>query len=40
VLGTELDFENSFELTFELGGMMNPSVVDRYRTLAYLYMED
>jgi hypothetical protein len=40
VLGTELDFQQSLELTFELGGQMNPWIVDRYRTLAYLYLED
>jgi hypothetical protein len=40
VLGTELDFQRSMELTFELGGQMNPWIVDRYRTLAYLYLED
>ncbi len=38
VLGTELDFERSFSLTFELGGQQNPWVVDRYRTVAYLYL--
>lgn len=40
VLGLELEFQQSLELTFELGGQMNPGVVDRYRTLAYLYLDD
>jgi hypothetical protein len=40
VLGTELEFQEVLGLTFELGGQMNPSVVDRYRTVAYLYLAD
>lgn len=40
VLGTELEFQQSLDLTFELGGTMNPTVVDRYRTVAYLYLDD
>ena len=38
VLGTELDFQHALQLTFELGGQMNPSIVERYRTVAYLYL--
>ncbi|HKU45029.1 MAG TPA: DUF2961 domain-containing protein [Polyangiales bacterium] len=40
VLGTELQFEQSLDLTFELGSQMNAAVIDRFRTLAYLYLED
>jgi hypothetical protein len=40
VLGTELDFDKSLEMTFELGGAQNPSIVDRHKTVAYLYMAD
>jgi hypothetical protein len=40
VLGTELDFEQSLEMTFELGGSQNPSIVDRHKSVAYLYMAD
>jgi hypothetical protein len=37
VLGTELDFSESLQLTFELGGSQNPGIVDRLRTIAFLY---
>lgn len=37
VFGTELDFASSLQLTFDLGGSQNPEVVDRLRTVAYLY---
>jgi hypothetical protein len=37
VLGTELDFASSLELAFELGGSGNPGVVERLRTVAFLY---
>jgi hypothetical protein len=40
VLGTELDFEKSLQLTFELGGAGNPAVVDRHKTVSYLYLAD
>ena len=40
VLGNELDFDDSLSLSFELGGQMNPWLVDRYRTLAYLYLSE
>jgi hypothetical protein len=40
VLGTELDFQSSLRSTFELGGAANPSIVDRFRTVAYLYLAD
>jgi Protein of unknown function (DUF2961) len=39
VLGNELEFDASLSLSFELGGEMNPWVVDRYRTLA-LYLDE
>ncbi|MFI5307853.1 MAG: DUF2961 domain-containing protein [Polyangiales bacterium] len=38
VLGTELDFHSSLRETFELGGAANPSIVDRFRTVAFLYL--
>jgi hypothetical protein len=38
VLGTELDFESSLELSFELGGVANPWTVTRHRTLAFFYL--
>jgi hypothetical protein len=37
VLGRELDFQESLELTFELGGAANPSIVERHKSVAYLY---
>jgi len=37
VLGTELDFHSSLDLRFELGGAANPQIVDRIRTVAFLY---
>lgn len=37
VLGTELDFQSSLDLRFELGGAANPQIVDRIRTVAFLY---
>jgi hypothetical protein len=40
VLGTELDFEHDLELTFELGGAQNPQIVDRHKTVSYLYLAD
>ncbi|HKP62713.1 MAG TPA: DUF2961 domain-containing protein [Polyangiales bacterium] len=40
VLGTELDFDKSLEMTFELGGAANPSIVDRHKSIAYLYLAD
>jgi hypothetical protein len=40
VLGTELDFQSSIELKFELGGMHNPQIVHRIRTLAYSYLAE
>jgi hypothetical protein len=40
VLGTELDFEKSLDMTFELGGAQNPAIVDRHKSIAYLYMAD
>lgn len=38
VLGRELDFEKSLELTFELGGAGKPSIVERHKSVAYLYL--
>jgi hypothetical protein len=40
VLGRELDFQKSLELTFELGGAGNPSIVERYKSVAYLYLDE
>ena len=40
VLGTELDFRSSLEMTIELGGAANPSLVELHRTTAYLYLAD
>jgi hypothetical protein len=40
VLGRELDFQESLELTFELGGAANPSIVERHKSVAYLYMAE
>ncbi len=40
VLGTEIDFQSSLEQTFELGGAANPGIVDRLRTVAFLYLAD
>ena len=37
VLGTELDFSESLRLAFELGGSRNPGIVERIRTIAFLY---
>lgn len=37
VLSTELDFQSSLELSFELGGVSNPEIVDQLDTVAYLY---
>jgi hypothetical protein len=37
VLGTEIDFTNSMELSFELGGAENPQIVDQVTTVAYYY---
>jgi hypothetical protein len=37
VLGTELDFHDALALDFELGGAGNPQIVDRIRTVAFLY---
>lgn len=37
VLGTELDYAKSIQLTFDLGGSQNPEIVQRLRTVAYLY---
>jgi hypothetical protein len=39
VLGTELDFERSLELTYELGGAGNPEIVELHKTIAYLYLD-
>lgn len=38
VLGTELDFTSSIDLTFERGGANNPQIADLHRTVAYVYM--
>ena len=38
VLGSELDFERRCELTFELGGAGNPSIVQRHRSVAFYYL--
>jgi hypothetical protein len=40
VLGRELDFSQSLELTFELGGAANPWIVERHKSVAYLYLDD
>jgi hypothetical protein len=40
VLGTELDFQSSLKLTFELGGSGDPTLMDRYVTVAFLYQPD
>jgi hypothetical protein len=40
VLGRELDFEKSLELTYELGGAGNPSIVERHKSVAYLYLDE
>jgi hypothetical protein len=40
VLGTELDFHDSIDVTFELGGAGNPLVVRRHHTVAFLYLPD
>jgi hypothetical protein len=40
VLGGELDFRSSLQMTFELGGAGNPSIVDLHRTIAYLYLAE
>jgi hypothetical protein len=40
VLGTELDFHSSLQSTFELGGAANPSIVDRFLTVSFLYLAD
>lgn len=37
VLGTELDFADALTLDIELGGSGNPGVVERLRTVAFLY---
>ena len=37
VLGNEIDFTNSLELSFELGGANNPQIVDQVTTVAYYY---
>jgi hypothetical protein len=38
VLGTELDFESSLTLSFELGGAANPEIVTRHRSVAFFYL--
>jgi hypothetical protein len=40
VLGSELDFRSSLQMTFELGGAGNPSIVELHRTVAYLYLAE
>ncbi len=40
VLGTELDFKDSLELTYELGGTENPGTVEQHKTIAYLYLAE
>lgn len=35
--GTELDFQSSLNVGFELGGSSNPSTVERIDTIAYVY---
>jgi hypothetical protein len=39
VLGTELDFESSLTLSFELGGAGNPWIVGRHRSIAFYYLD-
>ncbi|HKU44389.1 MAG TPA: DUF2961 domain-containing protein [Polyangiales bacterium] len=38
VLGGELDFAQALRLTFERGGVGNPTVADLHRTVAYYYL--
>jgi Protein of unknown function (DUF2961) len=40
VLGRELDFQKSLELTFELGGAGNPGIVERHKSVSYLYLAE
>jgi hypothetical protein len=40
VLGTELDFRSSLNLSFELGGAGNPGIVERVKTVAFYYRLD
>jgi hypothetical protein len=38
VLGTEIDFDHSLQVSFELGGAGNPQTVARHHTVAYVYL--
>jgi hypothetical protein len=40
VLGTEIDFERSLQISFELGGAHNPQTVIRHHTVVFAYMEE
>jgi hypothetical protein len=40
VLGRELDFKRELDVTIELGGAGNPTIVERHKTVAYFYLAD